>query len=161
MGIASQETQHWSQLCSSSSWKQSQDTVYHLSIQIKDNWHRIISASQDQEGYTLPSKIKPTLTRQPLVKSGYTNLLPAIGIALPHPKAGHRTGHDSIPTGYFNFFLVPKPDNKWMPILDLSTLSLSRWNPKSIKLSIPKGQWVTSLDSEWSGPPQLADCELE
>ena len=43
VGIASQETQHWSQLYSSSSWKQTQDTVYHLSSQIKKNWHRIIS----------------------------------------------------------------------------------------------------------------------
>ena len=50
-------------------------------------------------------------------------------------------------------FLVPKPNNKWRPILDLSKLNLFLQpgtfkieTPETIRVSLKKGEWVTSLD---------------
>ena len=39
---------------------------------------------------------------------------------------------------YNRLFLVPKPNQKWRPILDLS--------PETIRFSLQKGEWITSLD---------------
>ena len=73
-----------------------------------------------KEGYTLPFRIRPNLSRNPTVISCYGNprrnlkLLEAVhqlmdknAIELVHKKAS---------LGFFNrLFLVPKPDNKWRP----------------------------------------------
>ena len=56
--------------------------------------------------------------------------------------------------GFFNrLFLVPKPNNKWRPILDLSTLNLflktekfKMETPETIRTSLQQGEWVTSID---------------
>ena len=43
--------------------------------------------------------------------------------------------------GFFNrLFLIPKPNNKWRPILDLSKLNLF------LKVEKLQGEWVTSID---------------
>ena len=49
--------------------------------------------------------------------------------------------------------LVPKPNNKWRPILDLSKLNLflkakkfKMETPKTIRTSLQQGEWVTSID---------------
>jgi hypothetical protein len=49
--------------------------------------------------------------------------------------------------------LVPKPDNKWRPIIDLSALisfilcpTFKMEIPRSILRSVQQGQWLTSLD---------------
>ena len=54
---------------------------------------------------------------------------------------------------YNRLFLVPKPNNKWRPILDLSQLNLylastsfKMETPETIRLSLQQGEWVTSLD---------------
>ena len=55
---------------------------------------------------------------------------------------------------FYNWlFLVPKPNNKWRPILDLSQLNLylspstfKMETPEIIWLSLQKGKWVTLLD---------------
>ena len=54
---------------------------------------------------------------------------------------------------YNRLFLVPKPNRKWRPILDLSPLNLylktssfKMENPETIRLSLQTGKWVTSLD---------------
>ena len=54
---------------------------------------------------------------------------------------------------YNCLFLVPKPGNKWRPILDLSQLNLflktntfKMETPETIRVSLHKGEWVTSLD---------------
>ena len=45
--------------------------------------------------------------------------------------------------GFFNRpFLVPKPDSRWRPILDLSKPNLS----ETIRTSLQQGEWVTSTD---------------
>ena len=56
--------------------------------------------------------------------------------------------------GFYNrFFWVPKPNNRWHLILDLSVLNrflqvktFSKVEtPESIRLSLQQGEWVTSL----------------
>ena len=55
---------------------------------------------------------------------------------------------------FFNrLFLVPKTNNKWRPILDLSALnkflkvgSFKMETPESIRTSLQQGEWVTSID---------------
>ena len=111
-----------------------------------------------QEGYTLPFKIRPPLTRSPVIKSGYAH---------PHKsKALYQAVTDLInklvvekviirsSLAFYNrLFLVPKPNQRWRPILDLSHLNLflkpgtfKMETPETIRLSLQKGEWVTSLD---------------
>ena len=54
---------------------------------------------------------------------------------------------------YNRLFLVPKPNNRWRPILDLSQLNLylasasfKMETPETIRLSLQQGEWVTLLD---------------
>ena len=50
---------------------------------------------------------------------------------------------------FFNIlFLVPKPNNRWRPILDLSNLNffLKMETPETIRTSLQQGEWVTSID---------------
>ena len=56
--------------------------------------------------------------------------------------------------GFYNrLFLVPKPNNRWRPVLDLSTLntflnteSFKMETPETIRTSLQSGEWVTSID---------------
>ena len=56
--------------------------------------------------------------------------------------------------GFYNrLFLVPKPNNRWRPILDLSTLntflnteSFKMDTPETIRTSLQIWEWVTSID---------------
>ena len=56
--------------------------------------------------------------------------------------------------GFYNrLFLVPKPNNRWRPILDLSKLntflktqSFKMETPETIRTSLQTGEWVTSID---------------
>ena len=82
-----------------------------------------------KEGYTLPFRIRPRLTRSPTVISCYVNphrnsyLLEALH-QLIAKNAVELVKHQTS-LGFFNrLFLVPKPNNKWRPILDLSKLNL-------------------------------------
>ena len=82
-----------------------------------------------KEGYTLPFRIRPKLTRSPTVISCYDNpqrnsyLLEALH-QLIDKNAVELVKHQTS-LGFFNrLFLVPKPNNKWRPILDLSKLNL-------------------------------------
>ena len=62
--------------------------------------------------------------------------------------------HNQTSLGFFNrLFLVPKPNNKWRPILDLSKLNLflktekfKMDTPETIRTSLQQGEWVTSID---------------
>ena len=55
---------------------------------------------------------------------------------------------------FFNrLFIVPKPDQKWRPILDLSALNkflsvktFKMETPETIRISLQQAEWVTSLD---------------
>ena len=111
-----------------------------------------------KEGYTLPFRIRPRLTRLPTVTSCYVNphrnsYLPEALHQLIAKNAVELVKHQTS-LGFFNrLFLVPKPNNKWRPILDLSKLNLFLKTEKfkmetleTIRTSLQQGQWVTSID---------------
>ena len=111
-----------------------------------------------REGYTLPFRIRPNLTRSPTVISRYVNphrnsyMLEALHQLID--KNAIELVHNQTSLGFFNrLFLVPKPNNKWRPILDLSKLNLflkvekfKMETPKTIRTSLQQGEWVTSVD---------------
>ena len=111
-----------------------------------------------REGYSLPFRIRPQLTRSPTVISRYVNphrnsyLLEALH-QLIDKKAVERVQNPKS-LGFFNrLFLVPKPNNKWRPILDLSNLNVflkvekfKMETPETIRTSLQQGEWVTSVD---------------
>ena len=65
-----------------------------------------------------------------------------------------RTGRKSKLSGFLQpAILVPKPNNRWKPILDLSTLNtflntelFKMETPETIRTSLQAGEWVTSID---------------
>ena len=111
-----------------------------------------------KEGYTLPFRTRPNLSRNPTVISCYGNphrnlsLLEALHQLID--KNAIELVHKPNSVGFFNrLFLVPKPNNKWRPILDLSNLNpflkVERFKmetPETIRTSLQKGEWVTSID---------------
>ena len=111
-----------------------------------------------REGYTLPFWFRPNLTRSPMVISKYVNpqrqslLLEALAQLTNKNAVEPVTNQTSL--GFYNrLFLVPKPNNRWRPILDLSTLniflnteSFKMETPETIRSSLQVGEWVTSID---------------
>ena len=111
-----------------------------------------------KEGYTLPFRIRPYLSRISTVISCYGNphrnlkLLEALHQLMD--KNAIELVHKQVSLGFFNrLFLVPKPNNKWRPILDLSNLNsflktekFKMETPETIRTSLQKGEWVTSID---------------
>ena len=111
-----------------------------------------------REGYTLPFRNRPKLTRFPTVISCYANphrksyLLEALHQLID--KNAIELVQNPTSLGFFNrLFLVPKPNNKWRPILDLSKLNLflkvekfKMETPETIRSSLQQGEWVTSVD---------------
>ena len=111
-----------------------------------------------KEGYTLPFQIRPRLTRSPTIISCYVNphrnsyLLEALHQLIA--KNAVELVKQQTSLGFFNrLFLVPKPNNKWRPILDLSKLNLflktekfKMETPETIRTSLQQGEWVTLID---------------
>ena len=111
-----------------------------------------------REGYTLPFRIRPNLTRIPTVVSCYANplrnsyLLEALH-QLIDKNAVEQVSHQTSLGFYNRLFLVPKPNNKRRPILDLSHLNqflkvekFKMETPETIRTSLLQGEWVTSVD---------------
>ena len=106
-----------------------------------------------REGYTLPF-----LTRSPTIISNYHNsakqsfLLEALYQLINKNAVEPVENPNSL--GFYNrLFLVPKPNNRWRPVLDLSTLntflntgSFKMETPETIRTSLQAGEWVTSID---------------
>ena len=111
-----------------------------------------------REGYPLPFRIRPRLTRYPTVVSFYVNphrdkyLMEALHQLIDKNAVELVQNPKSL--GFFNrLFLVPKPNNSWRPILDLSKLNLflkaekfKMETPETIRSSLQQGEWVTSID---------------
>ena len=111
-----------------------------------------------REGYTLPFRFRPYLTRSPSVVSCYVNplrnsyLLEALHQLMA--KNAIELVQNQTSLGFFNrLFLVPKPNNSWRPILDLSKLNFFLKTEKfkmetqeTIRTSLQQGEWVTSVD---------------
>ena len=81
-----------------------------------------------REGYTLPFRLSSNLTRSPTVISTYQNpskqahLLEAL-YQLVNKNAVEPVANQNSLGFYNRLFLVPKPNNRWRPVLDLSTLN--------------------------------------
>ena len=111
-----------------------------------------------KEGYSLPFQTRPNLTRYPKI---------VICFAHPHrnldllealhqltKKNAVELVQNRTSLGFYNrVFLVPKPNNKWRPILDLSSFNLflkaekfKMETPETIRTSLQAGEWVTSID---------------
>ena len=111
-----------------------------------------------KEGYSLPFKMKPPLTRSPMIISGYANPRKNNSFkealqSLIAKQAVEKVVVQSSLAFYNRLFIVPKPNNKWGPILDLSKLNLflnfetfKMETLETIRLSLQQGEWITSLD---------------
>ena len=111
-----------------------------------------------REGYILPFRTRPYLTRKPTVTSCYVHphrnsyLLEALHQMLDKKAVEVVQNPQSL--GFYNrLFLVPKPNNRWRPILDLSKLnnylktqSFKMETPETIRTSLQTGEWMTSID---------------
>ena len=111
-----------------------------------------------REGYMLPFRFRPHLTRSPTVISNYHNptkqsfLLEAL-YQLVNKNAVEPVENPNSLGFYNRLFLVPKPNNRWRPILDLSTLNtflntgtFKMETPETIRTSLQTGELVTSID---------------
>ena len=103
-----------------------------------------------REGYTLPFLFRPHLTRSPTVISNYHNptkqsfLVEALHQLINKNAVEPVQNQNSL--GFYNrLFLVPKPNNRWRPILDLSTLNtflvVQDGDPRDNK-NLPTGRGV-------------------
>ena len=111
-----------------------------------------------REGYQLPFKERPPLARFPVIVSGSSNPSRNKNLSEALHSLGQKQTIEKVSVqsslGFYNWlFLVPKPNGKWRPILDLSQLNLylapatfKMETPETIRLSLQQGEWVTSLD---------------
>ena len=124
-----------------------------LANKCSDNVLNIIT-----NGYVFPFISKPNLVRAPLIRSGYK--------ALPKDQAQasciqsllskntiERVENVKSLWVYSCLFLVPKPHQRWRPVIDLSRLNtflfVERFKietPESIRTSLILGEWVSSID---------------
>ena len=107
---------------------------------------RVVSILKD--GYILPFKLRPPLVRDPLIISGYANPLRNLYLkealhALIRKKAVERVRVRTSLAFFNSLFIVPKSNQKWRPILDLSAqnqfLSVKTFNmetPETIRISL-------------------------
>ena len=111
-----------------------------------------------REGYQLPFKERPPLARFPVIVSGSLNPSRNKNLSEALHSLGQKQTIEKVSVqsslGFYNrLFLVPKPNGKWRPILDLSQLNLylapatfKMETPETIRLSLQQGEWVSSLD---------------
>ena len=109
-------------------------------------------------GYVLPFISKPNLVRAPLIKSGYKALQKEIALtsciqSLLSKNAIERVEHVKSLGFCSHLFLVPKPHQRWRPVIDLSRLNtflhVERFKmatTESIRASLIPGEWVSSID---------------
>ena len=109
-------------------------------------------------GYVLPFHSKPNLVRFPLILSEYKALQKHQALAnciqsLLLKNAIERVENVKSLGFYSCLFLVPKPHQRWRPVIDLSRLNtflhvekFKMETPESIRTSLVPGEWVSSLD---------------
>ena len=109
-------------------------------------------------GYVLPFLSKPNLVRFPLILSEYKTLPKDQALAdciqsLPSKNAIERVENLKSLGFYSRLFLVPKPHQRWRPVIDLSRLNtflhvekFKMETPESIRTSLVPGEWVSSID---------------
>ena len=109
-------------------------------------------------GYILPFLSKPKLVRFPLILSEYKALQKDQALAdciqsLLSKNAIKRVKNVKYLGFYSRQFLVPKPRQRWRPVIDLSRLNtflhvekFKMETPESIRTSLIPGEWVSSID---------------
>ena len=109
-------------------------------------------------GYCLPFREHPRLSRTPCIISSYSevdknNALSTSIQSLLAKNAIEKVNREDSLGFYSRLFLVPKPGNRWRPVIDLSSLNqfltVSKFKmetPESIRASLRQGEWVTSID---------------
>ena len=109
-------------------------------------------------GYVLPFLSKPNVVRYPLIISEYKALPKDQALAdciqsLLSKNAIERVENVKSLGFYSRLFLVPKPHQRWRPVIDLSRLNtflhvekFKMETPESIRTSLIPGEWVASID---------------
>ena len=109
-------------------------------------------------GYVLPFRSKPNFIRFPLILSEYKaqqkdQALATCIQSLLSKNAIERVENVKSLGFYSRLFLVPKPHQRWRPVIDLSRLNtflhVERFKmetPESIRTSLVPGEWVSSID---------------
>ena len=109
-------------------------------------------------GYVLPFLSKPSLVRFPLIQSEYKARQKDQALAtsiqsLLSKNAIERVENVKSLGFYSRLFLVPKPHQRWRPVIDLSRLNtflhvekFKMATPESIRTSLIPGEWVSSID---------------
>ena len=109
-------------------------------------------------GYVLPFRSKPNLIRFPLILSEYKaqqkdQALATCIQSLLSKNAIERVENVKSLRFYSRLFLVPKPHQRWRPVIDLSRLNTFLHVEKfkmetleSIRTSLVPGEWVSSID---------------
>ena len=109
-------------------------------------------------GYVLPFLSKPNLVRFPLILSEYKARLKDQALAsciqsLLSKNAIERVENVKSLGFYSRLFLVPKPHQRWRPVIDLSRLNtflhvekFKMETPESIRTSLIPGEWLSSTD---------------
>ena len=110
------------------------------------------------EGYKLPFRERPKLSRTPCITSGFADLNKQSALSTAIQDLIRKGAIDIVQKPdslgfYSHLFLVPKPGNRWRPVIDLSCLNkflaISKFKmetPESIRASLRKNEWVTSID---------------
>ena len=111
------------------------ETLIPVGARLQNHWPRWLDLGACprvvqilKHGYVLPFQTKPVLSRIPLIDSVYQNMeknqhlkMSVQGLMI---KEAIEPVSKSNSLGFYNrLFLVPKPNNQWRPILDLSTLN--------------------------------------
>ena len=105
-------------------------------------------------GYVLPFLSKPNLVKFPLILSEYKALQKDQVLATcvqSLPSKIKRVENVKYLGFYSHLFLVPKPHQRWRPVIDLSRLNtflhvekFEMETPESIRTSLIPGEWVSS-----------------
>ena len=109
-------------------------------------------------GYVQPFISKPILVRFPLIQSEYKarqkdQALATCIQSLLSKNTIQRVENVKSLGFYSRLFLVPKPHQRWRPVIDLSRLNtflhvkkFKMETPESIRTSLIPGEWVSSID---------------
>ena len=109
-------------------------------------------------GYVLPFLSKPNLVRFPLILSEYKTFPKDQALAdciqsLLSKNDIERVENVKSLGFYSRLFLVPKPHQRWRPVIDLSRFNtfvhvekFKMETPESIRTSLVPGEWVSLID---------------
>ena len=111
-----------------------------------------------QNGYSLDFRIRPKMSKIPLVISRYKaevkqKILNQNVVEMIQKKAIVRVQKPTTLGFYSRIFIVPKPGGKWRPVIDLSALNkylnvptFKMETAEKIRNSLKTNEWVCSID---------------